>query len=151
MTHYPNFLSASVTAFVTLALFACQFGKTEPHPALPPNHVLLEAHQILQATDGVMVRADSIAVSICPPTADCIAADNVGVKLSLSKHGQSSTVRLFTFIPNYIRRSYLNRTIDSTTVMFDSKLYKVILRDGRRVVSRENSVINQAIIQVSSL
>jgi hypothetical protein len=151
MTRYSTFLSAGLTVLLALFLCACQMDKADPKLILPPDHVLLEARQTAQTPDGLTVKADSVSVSICPGGAYCLIANNASTKLTLSKNTQTSTVRLFAFISNYVRRIYPNMPLDSTSVTLDGKQYKVILRDGRQVVSKENGVINQVIVQVAPL
>lgn len=149
MTGYAAFLSAGLTAFIALFLCACKTDKTDPQLTLPADHMAIQAHQTLQAVDGLAVRGDTVSVSICPQGASCFAPNNASARLILSKNGQSNTVRLWTFIPNYTQ-PYPKQRTDSTSVNFEGKLYKVILRDGRTFIAEAN-VIQQVIVQVAPL
>jgi outer membrane biogenesis lipoprotein LolB len=78
MTQYPAFSSAGLTALVVLFLCACQMNKAEPQLALPTDQVLLQTNQTVQAIDGLMVRVDTVSVSICPKNASCFAPKERG-------------------------------------------------------------------------
>ena len=128
-------------------LYACQPNPIVPE--LPPDHIVVRAGVLVPTRAGPAVIADSVNVSICPPNAACLIANNASVLLRLTNGSESKSVRLFAFIPNYVRKN--STAADSLGVSFGGQTYKVILRDGQVIDKSSNTPVKQAIIQVSRL
>ena len=146
MIHFTKRLSGLLIAGI-LFVTACKSNDTVP---LPENYYALIAGQSVNATMGIVVTADTVNVSICPPGAACLVANNAGAVIRLSKASQNHSVKLWAYIPNYNRHPG-SPFKDSTAVDFDGQLYKVILRNGSQIDGPENSLRNQVVIQVSAL
>lgn len=147
----PRYLSFVITGLFT---GACVFYACRPStigPELPPDYVAVRAGQSVVTQAGLTVVADTVSVTICPKDAYCIVANSARVKLTLTNDAQTRPVRLFTFIPNYTRRTGFYGLSDSVSTSFGGQLYKVILRDGRYVPGPDNTTIPEAIVQVSRL
>ena len=128
-------------------VYACQPNPIVPE--LPPDHIVLRAGVLVPTQAGPAVIADSVNVSVCPPNADCFVQDNASVFLRLTKGSESKSVRLFAFIPNYVRR---NRNVaDSLGVSLGGQTYKVILRDGQAIDNSSSTPVRQVVVQVSRL
>lgn len=141
--------SALALIFVmACCLYACR--SKEFIPELPPDYFTLVADESVLTPAGITLIADTVNVSICPPNADCIVADNVSVSVRLIKGTESQRVRLFAPVDNFVRR---NSTFngDSVSVGLDRQMYKVILRRGQSINKSDNTRNSQAVIQVSRL
>lgn len=137
-------------SYILLAIgfvYGCQPNPIVPE--LPPDHIVLRAGVLVPTQAGPAVIADSVNVSVCPPNADCFVQDNASVFLRLTKGSESKSVRLFAFIPNYVRR---NRNVtDSLGVSLGGQTYKVILRDGQIIDNASSTPVRQVVVQVSRL
>ena len=148
MLHHSKTIKCAFADLLIVAacLYGCQ--PNEVVPELPPDHIAIRSGESVLTSAGITVIGDTINVSICPPNAYCLIANNASVSVRLVKGSDSQRVRLFAFIDNYMRRPSSVNT-DSARVVLENQPYKVILRSGQYVKGAEN--VSQAIIQVSRL
>ncbi len=127
----------------------------DPSQVLPTDHVVLRTGISLQTPAGITLKADSVSVSICPENVSCFAPNNASLRLNLSKGAQSTSVRLFSWIPNYgVRRPvHFSDITDSASVELEGQRYKVILRDGRYLKDDNSSLprTGEVVVQVAPL
>lgn len=108
------------SCLIGLSLFgACK--QQEALPILSTDQVSLGVNKSARVSADITVRVDAVSDSRCPTSVVCFWGGEASVSLSLSKGTRTEKRRLTIPSPTKDR-------IDSTTVQFGDRQYKVILQ-----------------------
>lgn len=111
---------------------------------LPSDHVKLGVNKPARLASGLTVSVDTLTDGRCPEGYNCIAAGWATASVTISYETDFQKRKIQTGAFGKYRP-------DSTTVQFQSIMYKVILRDVVPYPVRNERPEQQAIIQVSRL